>query len=76
MSAGQPFQVSLKMLGATISVILQVQCPEHRLSANALHHLHNCPSATGALEVILFHHYCQITSFMALGETNIQAADR
>ena len=64
------------MQRATLSIVLQVQSPEHRLSADALHHLHHCPSATGTLEVILLHHHCQITSFVAREERNIQAADR
>ena len=64
------------MQRATLSIVLQVQSPEHRLSADALHHLHHCPSATGTLEVILLHHHCQITSLVALEERNIQAADR
>ena len=75
-SAGQPFWVSLEMQGATLSIVLQVQSLEHRLSADAPHHLLDCPSAPGALEVILLHHHCPITSFMALEERNIQAADR
>ena len=50
MSAGHPFQVSLEMQGATLSIVLQVQLPEPRLSAEAPYHLQDRPSATGALE--------------------------